>query len=84
MVLAGSHIIEPVIVDRHSDAEERQDKLKQALDFPVISDWKDYVFPIEYFADTNYHLNNKGREMRTLQLIEDIRLWLGEDSFIMQ
>lgn len=45
---------------------------------PVISAPKDYLFPREYFFDSNYHLNKKGREERTKRLIKDVKKQLKE------
>lgn len=51
---------------------EFQNELKEKMDAPVISDYINYFFDYQYFYDTNLHLNNKGREMRTQQLISDL------------
>jgi hypothetical protein len=39
----------------------------------VISTPESYCYPVNYFYDTVYHLNNKGRSMRTSQLIQDLQ-----------
>ncbi|GHT79502.1 hypothetical protein FACS1894130_08390 [Spirochaetia bacterium] len=39
----------------------------------VISSPEDYCFPADYFYDTAYHLNAKGREIRTARLIRDLK-----------
>jgi hypothetical protein len=38
----------------------------------VISSPETYCFPADFFYDGNYHLNAKGREIRTTRLIEDL------------
>ncbi len=38
------------------------------LDFPVLHHPQDFVFPSEYFFDTDYHLNQKGGQRRTQKL----------------
>ncbi|MDR3343272.1 MAG: hypothetical protein LBT14_10910 [Treponema sp.] len=38
----------------------------------VISSPENYCFPVDFFYDTVYHLNAKGRETRTAQLIQDL------------
>jgi hypothetical protein len=38
----------------------------------VISNPQDYAFPRSYFYDTSYHLNAKGRELRTARFIQDL------------
>jgi hypothetical protein len=47
--------------------------LKAKDTITVISSPKNYCFPIEYFYDTTYHLNEKGREIRTTRLIQDLK-----------
>ena len=39
---------------------------------PVISQMKNYLFPSEYFYDSDYHMNEYGAEMRTEQLLKDL------------
>ena len=53
-----------------------QDTLKTELNFPVISDIRDYFIPYEYFYDTVFHLNEEGVAIRTNQLIEDLLAWM--------
>ncbi len=56
--------------------EKTYEVIISGLNFDFISDWEDYIYPMEYFYDTNYHLNDVGRVYRTEQLIEDIYGWL--------
>ena len=58
-----------------SDYLAIQDTLKRELDFPIISDIRDYFIPYEYFYDTVYHLNEDGVAIRTNQLITDLLAW---------
>jgi hypothetical protein len=44
----------------------------------VISNPRDYAFPRCYFYDSIYHLNAKGRELRTARLIRDLARYLGD------
>jgi hypothetical protein len=46
----------------------------------VISSPDDYCFPADLFYDTYYHLNTKGREIRTEKLIRDLKGELGEGN----
>ncbi len=46
--------------------------LKHNLDFPVIGKPWDFVYPENYFFDTIYHLNKKGRYLRTIKLVEEL------------
>jgi hypothetical protein len=47
----------------------------------VISKPEDYAFPRNYFYDSSYHLNARGRELRTVRLIRDLERYF-QDSFI--
>ena len=53
-----------------------QDTLKAQLNFPIISDIRDYFIPYEYFYDTVFHLTEEGAAIRTGQLIEDLLTWM--------
>ena len=53
-----------------------QEELSKNIECPVISNYVDYMFDYRYFYDYNYlHLNSEGADMRTKQLISDIRRW---------
>lgn len=59
-----------------SDGEELYEFyqfLSDNLDCEVISDVGDYVLDSGYFYDSNFHLNDAGVPIRTMQLVEDIR-----------
>lgn len=58
-----------------SEYEEFQRKLTEKLDCEVISFYRDHFIPYEYFYDGILHLNNQGAEIRTKQLIKDIKNW---------
>ena len=36
----------------------------------------------EWFFDTNFHLNQAGKEVNTVQLIRDIKAMLGDDRTV--
>lgn len=59
------------------DLEHMQRQLDEQLNFPVISRLEDYVYPVGYFYDTGFHLNDPGRAIRTQQLIDDLSAVLG-------
>ncbi len=63
--------------DRPTDEEyeEAYKKVKAGLQFDLISNWKDYIYQMEYFFDTNEHMNDGGRVYRTEQLIKDLENW---------
>ena len=52
-----------------------QNDLENKLDAEVISDYRDYMFHYKYFYNTNLHLNNQGKKLRTQQLISDLEKW---------
>nr|MBQ8252296.1 hypothetical protein [Lachnospiraceae bacterium] len=61
---------------------EMGQELSDALDCPVISDFRDYMYDVAYFYDTHAHLTSDGARMRTQQLIEDIKGYMdGEQIY---
>jgi hypothetical protein len=58
------------------DTQARQaayrDNIVRLVDFPVISIPGDYIFPGNFFSDTDHHLNSVHSADRTIQLAEDI------------
>ncbi len=65
----------PPVLDEilSSDMGKLQEDLDTELDCPMISDLSDYTYPLAYFYDSSVHLNDIGKEVRTEQLIEDLR-----------
>ena len=57
-----------------------QNDLENKLDAEVISDYRDYMFDYKYFYNTNLHLNNQGKELRTQQLILDLEKWQNKSK----
>lgn len=55
-------------------------KLKEKMNAPVISNYIDYIYPCDYFFDAELHLNNIGKEVRTNQLIRDLKKFIKEKS----
>ncbi len=45
----------------------------EGLGFECISDAADYAFPLELMYDTEYHLNARGRIIRTERLLRDLK-----------
>lgn len=56
--------------------------LRQKLDFPVIGNPENSLMEAEWFFDTNFHLNQPGKEVNTVQLIRDMKAMLGDDSAV--
>lgn len=68
-----------------ADAEEFitfQGQLANRLNCPVISNYADYMFDYQYFYNSDLHLNTEGVQLRTMQLIADLKRWqkTGSDS----
>ena len=61
-----------------------QEQLEEKLDCPVISNYVDYMFDYKYFFDTDFHLISEGADLRTTQLISDLKRWqeTGSDANI--
>lgn len=51
--------------------------LSDHLPCKVISDPNNYIMDEEWFYDTNYHLNEAGMTVRSVQLLEDLKNELG-------
>lgn len=47
--------------------------INQYLQSEILNTPQDFVFPDDYFYDTVFHLNGKGRQIRTQKLIELIK-----------
>lgn len=56
--------------------------LRQKLDFSVIGNPENSLMEAEWFFDTNFHLNQAGKEINTVQLIRDIKAMLGDDRSV--
>lgn len=78
MVVAGFPIAYGAYsVYDEKDFEDFQAKLEESLDCEVISDFRDYFYPYDYFYNTYLHLNEKGAQARTTQLISDLKKWMS-------
>ena len=56
--------------------------LRQKLDFPVIGNPENSLMEAEWFFDTNFHLNQPGKEVNNVQLIRDMKAMLGDDRAV--
>lgn len=66
-----------------AEIDEFYTRLCLALDCKVISDIHDYILDDGYFYDSEFHLNDSGVVVRTVQLIDDIKRVLGRDDVTM-
>jgi len=61
-------------------AADFYDCIEEKLQFPVISNIEDYILEKEWFYDSNYHLNDSGMQVRTVQLVNDIKNQFGNTT----
>lgn len=73
LLIAGYPVGDGEYTPARSEFQEFQIQLENKLDAEVISDWDDYFFPYDYFYNTQLHLTDKGAEVRTEQLIRDLK-----------
>lgn len=52
--------------------------IKEKTDIEIISDYNNYRFWKDEIFDTIYHLNGRGRQRRTEQLIKDLKQYLNQ------
>lgn len=55
-------------------------RIEAQLSCPLISDPLDYLFDYSLFYDTAFHLTTLGAQIRTQQLIDDLRQWMAGES----
>lgn len=58
-----------------SDVIRFQSSLDEAVSCDIISDYRDYLLPYPMFYNTALHLTREGAEIRTRQLIADLKQW---------
>ncbi len=63
-----------------NEIESIYQQLKRQLIIPIINKPNDQVFPLDYFYDSPYHPNAKGRQVRTEQFINKMRKVLYPDN----
>ena len=78
LVLAGYPIADGEYTPPAEDYRKFQEELEQRLECEVISDFTDYMFPYDMFFNTYLHLTTEGAEIRSKQLVEDLKLYLEE------
>ena len=68
---------EALVTDSPEELMGYDHLIREALSCPVISNPNDYVLDAGWFFDSNFHLNESGMELRTLQLFDVIKNELG-------
>ena len=76
LVIAGYPIADGEYTPSKEEYETFGEELEQQLDCEVISDFTDYMFPYDMFFNTYLHLTIEGAEMRSEQLVEDLKQYL--------
>lgn len=79
LVIAGFPIASGEYTPPKEDFIAFQNELDKKLDCQIISNFTDYFIDYQYFYDTRYHLIDKGVEIRTNQLIEDLENWINAE-----
>lgn len=72
MFVSYAPVVEDSVIYDRETIDIFADKLQSKLDVEIISKPQNYIWPFEMFYGTNFHLNNKGAELRTQQLIDDL------------
>lgn len=67
-------VVKPYADDEQNKAARREfcERLESLLDCEVIGDIENSIREAEYFYDTNFHLNDAGRAVHTVQLTRDL------------
>lgn len=65
------------LLSSDEDIERYCDFILNNFHCPIISNPFHYVMDAEWFYDSNFHLNDAGMTVRTIQLINDIKNCLG-------
>lgn len=81
LLIAGYPIGNGKLTAPEEEFVQAQIKLKERLICSVISDYRDYMFDYSLFYNTTLHLTNEGAELRTDQLIEDLKKWASEQYY---
>lgn len=57
-------------------------RLEKGMRIPIVGTARDFAYPKSYFFDTRYHLNEEGRRLRTLRMIETLRERGARDGWL--
>ena len=57
--------------------DEFYNELRKKIDFPLLGNPHDYIMDYEWFYDTNVHLNTMGMIVRTVGMLNDLKMELG-------
>ena len=77
LVVAGFPIAKGDFTADEEEYVQFQEQLEEKLDCEVISDFRDYMIDVSLFFDAPWHLNTEGAELRTEQLISDLKVYMN-------
>ena len=60
-----------------SEYDAFEAELRRKVSCPVISHYRDYLIPYEFFYNSCFHLSEEGADIRTKLLIQDIQNWMS-------
>ena len=83
---AHAYFLFPSYIDRSyvinvAAIESLRQRLARDMRVPILGTAQDFVFPARWFFDTRFHLNEIGREARTLKMIESLRAARSRDRW---
>ena len=83
---AHAYFLFPSYIDRSyainaKAIESLRQRLSRDMRVPILGTARDFVFPSNWFFDTRFHLNENGREPRTLKMIEILKAARARDRW---
>ena len=78
VVIAGAPIVSGLEGFNLDEYKRFHAEVENRAECPVISDFTDYVFDKAYFYAAALHMTNDGANLRTEQLIKDLKAFLAE------
>jgi hypothetical protein len=83
---AHAYFLFPSYIDRSyviniAAIESLRRRLTREMRVPILGTAQDFVFPARWFFDTRFHLNEIGRGVRTLKMIELLRAARSRDGW---
>jgi hypothetical protein len=61
---------------------EEYDSIGTICSIDLIGRKERYIFAKKFFYDAVFHLNGRGRNLRTDLLIQDLEKWMSRDPFV--
>lgn len=77
LLIAGYPIATGEFSVNEEEVAQFQNQLEERTECEVISDFRDYMYEYSFFYDTPVHLTTEGANMRTEQLISDLKAYMN-------